>query len=103
MVGISKISSVEKQWYQCFLIMVCGKRIRGIRGIASSADDFAERIWSQSKMILQSKGLGDQVVLKRIEVELVPESVKSRYNLNNSQDHDRFIQYLDDEPPARLN
>lgn len=89
--------STEKEWYQCVFIMTCGKRIKGIRGIATSSDAFYKRAMDISKDILKSKGLEKNMIIESLEVSLVPEKIKGLYNLNNSFDHDRFINYLDDE------
>jgi hypothetical protein len=85
------------EWYQCNIETTSGKVLRGIRGIAKSYDLFKERIESHIKEILTKKGFPVDTVIKEIHIELVDESIKKKYNLNNSKDHDRFIQYLDDD------
>jgi hypothetical protein len=87
----------DYEWYQCDIVTQSGKVIRGIRGIAKSYDLFKKRVETHVLEILTSKKLPVDTVIKEINVKLVEESIKKKYNLNNSEDHDRFIQYLDDD------
>jgi len=88
---------VGKRWYQCTLHTVSGKLLNGIRGIALSEDAFHERVKSIVDDIIADKGLADEVIVTHVSVELVPDRVLKKYDLNNSRDHDRFIAYLDDD------
>lgn len=94
--------SKDFNWYQCKLEMCNGKTLRGIRSIAKSSLEFKRRMERTCKDILFQKGFNDKGIVKNIHVELVPESIKSKYNLNNKNDYERFLQYMDDEKDTSL-
>jgi hypothetical protein len=86
----------EMNWYQCDLKMYSGDVLRGLRAIARSEEEFRGRIESHCRRILNGENV-PQELLNEVHVELVPESIKSKYNLNNIKDYERFLNYLDDE------
>jgi hypothetical protein len=87
--------STEFQWFQCQLLMSDNTLRRGTRGIAKSEGEFKKRINKQSEEIFREKKIPAKYALKNIIVEVVPDEIKNKYNLNNIDDYNKFLDYLD--------
>lgn len=84
------------KWFQSKIIMSNGDVLRGIRLTGKNKEECQSRLIEMSSNILENIGVNSKLI-KSIEVEEVSSEILSKYNLNNKNDFDRFVNYIDDD------
>lgn len=76
----------EWKWYESELKMENGKIISGLRFIAKSLEEARKK----HKKLVEKVDV--HKVIDDVNIKLVPESILKKYNLNNHEDYELFLQ-----------